>query len=136
MLPPEKISRPILLTWLCIASAGFGVAWIIMFIVLITFSVRGIVPSGLFPGIVIQYLHAGYLFIGAEIALTGFGLTGVVMMWKIKKTGFYLYAFMKAIIYFLPVVFIGSDHLTFPALLISSILIVVYGILITGTLKR
>ncbi|MDO9255233.1 MAG: hypothetical protein Q7U54_06955 [Bacteroidales bacterium] len=107
-----------------------------MFLFLITCSVRGNVPAGIFPGLVIEYLKAGYLFISAEIFLTVFGISGVFLMWQMKKSGFYLYALMKVLIYFLPVVFIGNNHLTYPGLAISSILILVYGIIITGTVKK
>jgi len=136
MRAPAKTSRPALLTWLCIGSAGFGISWIIMFLILITLSVRGNVPAGLFPGLVIEYLNAGYLFISAEIFLTVFGISGVFLMWQMKKSGFYLYALMKVLIYFLPVVVIGNNHLTYPGLAISSILILIYGIIITATPKK
>lgn len=132
----ENKSRPQLLTWLCIGSGIFGVSWIIMFFVLITYSLRGNVPSGLFPGLVIEYLHAGYLFISAEIFFTVLGITGIILMWQLKKTGLYLYAISKTLIYFLPVVFIGSNHLTFPGLIITSILIIMYGILIESMQKK
>jgi hypothetical protein len=132
----SKLPRPALLTWLCIGSAGFGISWIIMFLVLITFSISSDIPAGLFPGLVIEYLNAGYLFISAEILFTGFGITGVFLMWQRKKSGFYFYSIMKVLIYFLPVVFIGNNHLTYPGLVISSILILLYGIIITGAPKK
>ncbi len=131
----EKAIRPGLLTWLCIGSAGFGVSWIIMFIVLIILSVRGNVPTGLFPGLVTRYMQAGYLFVSAEIILTGIGIAGVILMWRMKKTGFYLYAITKVMIYFLPVIFIGNYHLTFPGLIITSILITLYGTIFTKKLS-
>jgi len=129
-------TRPDLLTWLCIGSASFGVLWIIMFVVLVIFSIRGNVPPGLFPGIVIEYLQAGYLFISAEILLTAIGLVGIVLMWYMKKSGLYLYAVMKALIYFLPVLFIGSNHLTFLGLILPAILIVMYGIIFSDSVKK
>lgn len=132
----ENKSRPLLLTWLCIGSGIFGVLWIIMLFVLIIYSFSGDLPAGLFPGLVFEYLHAGYLFISAEIVLAGLGIAGVVLMWQLKKTGLYLYAISKALIYFLPVAFIGSNHLTFPGLIISSILIIAYGILLPGESKK
>lgn len=136
MEKPETKSRPVLLTWLCIGSASFGILWIIMFLALIAFSVRGNVPAGLFPGLVVEYLQAGYLFISAEILFTGFGITGVILMWRMKQSGFYLYAIMKVLIYFLPVVFIGNNHLMYPGLALSFIFIFAYGIIITAALKK
>jgi len=128
-------TRPPFLTWLCIVSAIVGISYIIMFIVLISYSLSGNVPSSHFPGIVMEYLHTGYSFVVAEIILTAFGLTGVLLMWKMKKAGFYLYAVIKAILYFLPVLCIGNNHLHFPGLLISSVMIVFYGILFTNFRK-
>jgi hypothetical protein len=91
------------------------------------FALKGNVPSVLFPGLVIEYLHAGYLFIFAEILLTALGITGVILMWQLKKTGFYLYSASKVINYFLPVLFIGNNHLTFPGLCVTAFLITLYG---------
>lgn len=136
MRSPDKISRSKLLTLLCIASAVFGVVWIIMFLVLIAYSLKGNIPSGLFPGIVIEYLKAGYLFICAEIVLTAIGLAGVILMWQSRKLGFYLYAFTKAIIYFLPVIFIGGNHLTYPGLLVTTVFILFYGIIFSVSNKK
>jgi len=82
----------------------------------------------LFPGIAIEYLKAGYLFLSSMIVLTGMGLKGVEMMWKMKKKGFYLYVATKILIYFLPVLLIGNSHLTYPGLIITSIMITLYGI--------
>jgi hypothetical protein len=103
-----------------------------MFLALIQFSLAGNVPAHLFPGIVLQYLQAGYLFIGIQILLTGLGITGVILMWQMKKSGFYLYSSVKTLNYFLPVLFIGNNHLHFPGLLITSILIILYGILFSS----
>ena len=125
--------RPKLLTWLCIGSASFGILWIVMFLVMIAYSVKRNVPSGIFPGLAIEYLHAGYLFIAVEIFLTLLGITAVILMWQLKRTGFYLYAVIKTLIYFLPVVFIGSNHLTFPGLILTSILIIIYGVIFAGS---
>ncbi len=127
--------RPPLLTWLCIVSATVGISYIIMFIVLLSYSLTGNVPSSLFPGIVMEYLHTGYTFVVTEIMLTAIGLTGVLLMWKMKKAGFYLYAVIKTILYFLPVLFIGNNHLHFPGLLTTSVMIVSYGILFTNFSK-
>jgi hypothetical protein len=132
MLPIETKSRPRLLTWLCIGSGVFGSLWISMLLSLMLFSLTGNVPGRLFPGLTLEYLQAGYLFLIAEILLTGIGVTGVILMWQMKKTGFYLYATIKTILYFLPVLAIGTNHLTFPALLSTSVLIIMYGVLFTG----
>jgi len=125
----DPIKRPQLLTWLCIGSFAFGILWIIMLLALILFDQAGNASTQFFPGIAIEYLKAGNLFIFAEILLTALGLFAVTMMWRMQKTGFYLYSASKTIIYFLPAVFLGGNQLTFPGLIITSIFIVLYGIL-------
>jgi len=132
MIPIEKKSRPKLLSWLCIGSAVFGSFWIVMLVALIVYSLTGQVPKGVFPGIAVEYLQAGNLFMLSLILAAALGLTGVFMMWKMKRTGFYLYSAMKTIIYFLPVTFIGSSHLNYPGLVLTSVPIVVYGIIFKG----
>ncbi len=127
----NSIPRPRLLTWLCTGSAFFGISWIIMLVTLIGIALAGNVPSKDFPGLALEYLHIGYLFMITLILLAGVGLKGVAMMWKMKKTGFYLYVVSKTLIYFLPVLVIGSNHLTYPALIITSIMITFYGIIFT-----
>lgn len=135
MIPSETKSRPKLLTWLCIGSAVSGSLWIIMLLALIIFSQKGQVPSGMFPGLAVGYSKAGYMFMAALILLAMLGLTGVFMMWQLRKTGFYLYTIVKTMIYFLPVTIIGLKHLTFPGLVLTSALIIVYGIIFTGIVK-
>jgi hypothetical protein len=93
------------------------------------YSLKGEIPAGIFPGLATDYVKAGYLFMFALILLTILDLTGVFLMWKCKKAGFYLYSSAKTIIYFMPVAFIGNNHLTFPGLIVTSFLIIIYGIL-------
>lgn len=120
-------SRPKLLTWLCVGSALFSSSWIVMLISLMAFSVRGQIPSGLFPVLAVEYLKAGYLFISALVLLAFFSLFGVLLMWQSKKAGFYTYSISKINIYFLPVLFIGYQQLTFPGLILTSFMIVLFG---------
>ncbi|MBA7695685.1 hypothetical protein ES703_104318 [subsurface metagenome] len=49
-------------------------------------------------------LLAGISLICALIALTG-----VILMWKLKKTGFYLYTVAKVILIFVPMILIGVN---------------------------
>jgi hypothetical protein len=123
--------RPRFLTWLCIISITTGSAYIIMFIAIIIYSANGTVPATIFPGLAIDYLNAGYTFILTQTIFTALGLTAAIIMLKMKSYGFYLYALSKTILYFLPVIFIGSSHLTYPGLLMTSIFIIMYGIAFT-----
>jgi hypothetical protein len=128
MGPNEQTKRPKLLTWLCIVSATAGVLWIGMFLAVIVSTFSGNVPKSLFPGIVIEYFQAGYWFIVTEILLTAFGIIGIYLMWHMKKAGFYLYAISKSLIYFFPILIIGSNHFNFVSLFLTSVMIVLYGI--------
>ena len=128
MIKTDKINRPPFLTWLCIGSGIAGLLRIIMFLVLITYSCHGKVTSALFPALIVEYLQGGYFVIVAEILLTIIGLTAVFMMWHMKKSGFYLYASIKTLIYFMPVLVIGSNHMNFPGLAITAVMIFLYGI--------
>lgn len=129
-------TRPQILTWLCLASFIAGSLWIIMLLALSILSFTDNLKHGLFPGLSIEYLHTGYLFISVLIVLTLIGIIGVVKMWQLKKYGFYLYAAAKTLIYFLPVLFIGFNHLTYPGLLITSVFIIAYGVLFTNLSGR
>jgi cytochrome b subunit of formate dehydrogenase len=106
-----------------------------MLVALIVFSLNGSIPSGLFPGLSAGYPEAGMLFMAALILLAILAISGVFMMWQLKKVGFYLYSLAKMLIYFLPVVVIGSNHLTYPGLVLTSTLIVLYGILFSGKVR-
>jgi hypothetical protein len=128
MNPVENRSRPKLLTWLCIGSATFGSLWIIMLLALIVFSASGNIPAGLFPGLAVGYMQAGYSFMIAMILLALLGLTGVYLMWHLNSAGFYLYSSVKAAIYYLPVIVLGNNNLTFVGLFITSALIILYGL--------
>jgi hypothetical protein len=89
----------------------------------------------LFPGLAVEYPEAGMMFMAALILLALLGLTGVFMMWQLKKAGFYLYSAVKTLIYFFPVVFIGTNHLNYPGLILTSFLIIMFGTIFTGIVK-
>jgi len=107
-----------------------------MFVVLIVLSAKREVHQGLFPGLVMDYLQTGYLFITAQILLSVVCLYSIVLMWQQRKTGFYIYTANKVIVYFLPVLFIGYTHLTLPGLFITAIFLVAYGTFFTGQSEK
>ena len=102
-----------------------------MLVALIIFSLKGSIPAGLFPGLAAGYPEAGMMFMAALILLALLSLRGVFMMWQLNKAGFYLYSSAKTLIYFLPVAFIGSNHLTYPGLILTATAIVLFGIIFT-----
>lgn len=107
-----------------------------MLVALNFFSLKGSIPSGLFPGLAAEYPEAGMLFMAALILLAMLGLIGIFMMWQMNKVGFYLYSAVKTLIYFLPVVCISINHLTYPGLFLTSISIILYGIIFTSQIKQ
>ncbi len=121
--------RPRFLTYLCLGSFTVGSLWIIMFLTLIIQSeFFDQSQTSLFPGIALDYYRAGIGFIIAEIVLLALGLKAVFMMWKMNKHGFYLYLLVKTTLYFLPVIVIGYSHLYFLSLILTAILIIMYGV--------
>jgi len=129
MNPFQDKKRQPLLTYLCLGSTIIGMLWVVMIVVLLIYSLRGNVPDTIFPGLVIEYLNAGYLFLAAFLGLLLLGLGAVVLMWQMKKAGFYVYAAAKTTLYFMPVAIIGNNHLTFIGLVLTSVGITAYGAL-------
>ena len=127
----KTVNRPKILSWLCAGSIVFGVSWFVMLLLLLISEIRGEIPPHLFPRLVLDYAAAGKIFLLGAMLLTGLGIWSVTMMWQMKKAGFYLYALIKTLAYFLPASVIGADHLTFPALVTTTIMISAYGIFFT-----
>ena len=128
MNPSQDKKRPPLLTYLCLGSTIIGMLWVVMIVALLIYSLRGNVPDTIFPGLVIEYLNAGYLFLAAFLGLLLLGLGAVVLMWQMKKAGFYVYAAAKTTLYFMPVAIIGNNHLTYTGLMLTTIGIIAFGV--------
>jgi hypothetical protein len=81
---PDK--RPLLLSILCILS--FVGAGVLIIVLLATGVLVGVATgvSGLDSGVGGEWLHFILIFVSVVIALIG-----VIKMWKLKRTGFYLY---------------------------------------------
>ena len=71
--------------------------------------------------------HAKTLLIVA-IALTLVGLGGVIMMWKQKKTGFYIYTGAQLLNIILPIVIAGMASFSVFGTIITAAFIVMYGL--------
>jgi len=104
--------RPALLTVLCILSfigSGLGV----LFGLLLTVGAGGILSfldnipgfSGAMAGSG-GGTAIGYLIL--NLVLNAGTLTGAIMMWKLKKLGFWIYAGSYVIQFILPMIFIGG----------------------------
>jgi hypothetical protein len=52
------------------------------------------------------------LLAGIGLVLTAVALIGVIFMWNLKKTGFYLYTGAKVIMIFIPMILIGVNFMS------------------------
>jgi len=52
------------------------------------------------------------LFAGIGLICSIIALTGVIMMWNLKKIGFFLYSSAKVILVFIPVILIGYNFIS------------------------
>ncbi len=66
------------------------------------------------------------------VILSIVALLGVIMMWQLKKAGFYLYAAARVLIILVPFVFIGYNLISIlmfsGGLVFASLFIILYGI--------
>jgi hypothetical protein len=86
--------RPTFLTVLCILS--FISAGIAIVLLLLGGAITGVAQSvasdqGADGAVVSSAAGTAWAYIGAAAALTIISLIGVIQMWKLKKTGFYVY---------------------------------------------
>jgi hypothetical protein len=71
-----------------------------------------------------------------NLLLAVIALFGVIMMWQLKKTGFYLYTGAKIFILIIPIIFLGINFITFIALTSSGLFALVFIILFAVNLKH
>jgi len=67
------------------------------------------------------------IYMIANIALVAASLTGAIMMWKLKKVGFYTYAFANIVAFVLPFIMVEGYQLNIIALVIVLGFIAMYG---------
>jgi len=98
---PEVQKRPTFLTVLCILTfIGSGFSTAIYLIALVAFSaISGVLDS--VPGMGAMG-DAGIAIFAVFFVLAFLSLFGAIMMWKLKKTGFYLYSIANIIALILP----------------------------------
>jgi len=123
-------TRVILLKGLCLISGFSGLAWITMLAFILVYQNELNIVKGKVPALTLDYLNGGNYFILVLILLQAGAITGLALMWKHKKSGFYIYSILKALLFFLPAVIIGNAHLNFPGLFLTSTPILLFGILL------
>lgn len=71
-----------------------------------------------------------------NLLLSVIALFGVILMWQLKKTGFYLYTGSKIFILLVPIIFLGFNFITFIAISTSGLFALVFIILFAVNLKH
>ncbi len=61
---------------------------------------------------VLKLIEVLPLFAAIGLLCTVIALVGVIMMWNLKKIGFYLYSCAKAILVFIPIILVGYNFLS------------------------
>jgi len=123
---PQEEGRPTFLTVLCILTfIGSGFRTLIFLILLVA---AGAVSSwlGSIPGMGdMGGLGSGYLVIILVLALAS--LYGAIMMWQLKKMGFYLYSGANVIALIVPI-FMASSDFSVWGLVFTALFIILYGL--------
>lgn len=123
---PQQEGRPTFLTVLCILTfIGSGLSALFLLIGLVFAGAASGMLSSI-PGIGdIGGLGTGYFLIVLVLALAS--LYGAIMMWKLKKLGFYLYSGANVIVLFVPLV-MASGKFSIFGLVITALFIFLYGL--------
>ena len=102
----NKIHRPAFLSGVCLLSfIGSGVAFIAYFLASLFFEQTS--------ALIVKYSSwsntniISPLFFTLLMAFYAFSLVGAIRMWKLHKSGFYVYSSSQIIILFLPVVWMN-----------------------------
>lgn len=62
------------------------------------------------------------------MAMAAVSLAGAIRMWKLHRDGYFLYIFSRLVMLFLPVVWIGPEHLSVTNAIFSGLFIIGYTI--------
>lgn len=129
---PEPVSsddagekkRPVFLTVLCILTfvgSGLGLLTSLLMVV----GVGALMDMlGSFGGGV---LGGGVAYFGVAALMAAASLYGAIMMWKLKKTGFYIYTGANVIAAILPIVWLGGGF-AIMSMIWPVLFIVLYGL--------
>ncbi len=71
-----------------------------------------------------------------SVVLYLIALLGVIYMWQLKKSGFYLYTGAKIFIVLIPFIFLGFNFLTYIALVVNGLFVLLFIILYAVNLKH
>jgi hypothetical protein len=135
-----EAKRPTFLTVLCILSfIAAGISVVVSFLGFAAMQAAESMMGGMsdsmgemaaLPGMeeaAALWKYAQVLLI-IGVGCTILGLIGVIMMWKLKKTGFYLYTAAQIIGIIIPVVLVGTAGLSYVGIFFALAFIVMYGL--------
>jgi len=123
--------RPTLVTVLCILSfIGSGLSVLVMLLLLVgagsIMSFLGSIP-GFGDAMGGSGTGSGMIYLILNLILNAGTLLGAIMMWRMKKIGFWIYAGSYVVQFILPMVMIGG-RFSILGLIIMAAFIVLYGI--------
>lgn len=104
---PEVAKRPTFLTVLCILTfIGSGISTLVLLLAVVAFgAVSGLLES--IPGMAVGN-GLGIVYFIISFLLAFGSLLGAIMMWKLKKSGFYLYSVANIIAFILPMFMVSG----------------------------
>lgn len=128
--PPQAapaMARPTFLTVLCILSfIGSGLSSLMFLIALVAAGAIMEFMSS-FPGMSELSATAGSGYFLVYLVLALGSLFGAILMWNLKKIGYYLYVAANVIVIFVPVMF-SAGGIGWFGLVITVVFIILYGL--------
>jgi len=123
----EQAKRPTFLTVLCILTfIGSGLSTLIYLLATIAFGVVSGMLDSLPGGDMLA--EAGMAFFAIYFVLSAASLFGAIMMWKLKKTGFYVYTGANVVAFFLPMIMLEGVPFNVMGFVFLAAFIVMYGL--------
>ena len=77
-----------------------------------------------------RMLEVPQLFYAASLVLYALSLTGVILMWKLRKSGFHCYALAQLLLLLLPVLFLGRAYLGLGDIMFTLLFVTAYYLLL------
>lgn len=122
ILTHKKTNRIIFLRMLCTVSLIGGLFWLIVYLADFT---------GLNLNTIQEKYSSRLVFTGSSALLmaffTVFSCIGVLLMWRLKKIGFYIYFASQFLLFNYPLLVSGSEYFDLSELFFTTIFILFYG---------
>lgn len=121
-------NRPVTLSLLCITTFVFGIFKIILFSVATIYLIQPDKDSALTSllNVLLGIKNPIHTLIWITVTLAL--IFGARLMWRLRKTGYYMYFFATTIAFFFPAFIAGAEMMTIQRLVFTSMFIFFYGI--------